>query len=58
METFSKKNQRASTDSFRRGDGGLIEEDEKMTRNREIAYERIFAPSIGSAYDTFRHIDS
>ena len=30
----------------------------KMTRNREIAYERIFAKSIGGAYDTFRHMDS
>ena len=30
----------------------------KMTLNREIAYEQIFAQSIGGVYDTFRHMDS
>ena len=27
----------------------------KKTRTREIAYQRIFAQSIGGAYDTLRH---
>ena len=55
MDTFSKKNN-AWTRSRVEIPG--LTEDLMMTRSHEIVYLRIFAQSIGGAYDTFRHMDN
>ena len=62
LETFSKKVSASNYSIIEIA--GLLKKKKKkrknnmMTRNREIAYERILARSIGGAYDTFGRMDS